>query len=506
MKNLLCAVAVLAVSTAQAAIINVPGDELTIQAGIDAAMNGDEIVVAEGEYFETINFLGKAITLRSSDPLDPMIVANTIINGGGSGSVVTCSSGEGSGTVLNGFLITNGSVGVGGSGGGMYNVSSSPTVSNCTFSGNSADFGGGGMANVDSSSPTVTNCMFIGNTAVLGGGMFNDNSSPTVTNCTFSENSAVGDDGGGMLNNESSPTVADCIFEGNTALSGGGGMHNEHSSPTVVNCRFIENAAGGHGGGISEDGSSPMVVNCTFVGNSAVVGGAMFNDASSPTVINCTFSGNSASQDGGGMYFYLNSSPTVTNCTFAMNSAPNGNALAFRGPDPSTLVMANCILWDGGDEIWNNDGSTINITYSDVQGGWPGAGNIPDDPMFIDPDNGDYRLQAGSLCIDAADNSAVPVGIDTDLDGNRRFVDDPDTPDTGFGNPPIVDMGAYEFQGALPCPWDCDGGESTDGTVGITDFLLLLAQWGSSGSCDFDGGGVGITDFLELLANWGPCP
>ncbi len=57
-----------------------------------------------------------------------------------------------------------------------------------------------------------------------------------------------------------------------------------------------------------------------------------------------------------------------------------------------------------------------------------------------------------------------------------------------------------------PCPWDCDGGESTDGTVGITDFLLLLAQWGGPGSCDFDGGGVGINDFLELLANWGPCP
>ncbi len=66
-------------------------------------------------------------------------------------------------------------------------------------------------------------------------------------------------------------------------------------------------------------------------------------------------------------------------------------------------------------------------------------------------------------------------------------------------------MGAYEFQGTS-CPWDCDGGESTDGTVGITDFLLLLAQWGGPGSCDFDGGGVGINDFLELLANWGPCP
>ena len=58
----------------------------------------------------------------------------------------------------------------------------------------------------------------------------------------------------------------------------------------------------------------------------------------------------------------------------------------------------------------------------------------------------------------------------------------------------------------LPCPWDCDSGESTDGTVGIVDFLTLLAQWGGPGSCDFDGGGVGINDFLALLAHWGPCP
>ncbi len=56
----------------------------------------------------------------------------------------------------------------------------------------------------------------------------------------------------------------------------------------------------------------------------------------------------------------------------------------------------------------------------------------------------------------------------------------------------------------LPCPWDCDG--LNDDIVGINDFLILLAQWGTPGSSDFDGGGVGINDFLELLANWGPCP
>ena len=65
-------------------------------------------------------------------------------------------------------------------------------------------------------------------------------------------------------------------------------------------------------------------------------------------------------------------------------------------------------------------------------------------------------------------------------------------------------MGAYELQGASTCLWDCES--APDGSVGINDFLALLAQWGIPGSCDFDGGGVGINDFLDLLANWGPCP
>ena len=81
-------------------------------------------------------------------------------------------------------------------------------------------------------------------------------------------------------------------------------------------------------------------------------------------------------------------------------------------------------------------------------------------------------LQPDSPCIDAADNTAVPKGIDTDLDGNPRFVDDLCTDDTGDGESPIVDMGAYEFQ--VTCPWDLD----CNGNVGAGDLLNLLAAWG----------------------------
>ena len=138
--------------------------------------------------------------------------------------------------------------------------------------------------------------------------------------------------------------------------------------------------------------------------------------------------------------------------------------------------------------------------------------------MFVDPDGDDdqagteddnLRLMEGSPCIDAGLNSAVPEDVTTDRDGNPRFADDPDTPDCQqarrleeCGEPPIVDMGAYELQS---CPWDLNG----DGSVGINDLLSLLGQWGTDpgGPPDFDGdGNVGITDLIELLANWGPCP
>ncbi len=367
----------------------------TIQTAIDNAVDTDEVVVAEGTYSEKINFLGKAITVRSSG--GP--VTTTISAAGPRESVVNFLSGEGQNTVLDGFTIT-----------GANNN------------------GGPGGLELVGSSPTITNCIVDGNTG-LGGGMENDNSSPVVISCIFIDNTATD----------------------------GGGMRNRNSSPVVVNCLFIDNFAG-WGAGMDNGTSNPIIVNCTFVGNDAIIdGGAMRSFSSNPMVINCVVWGNIG----------------------------------------------------GGSQIADEIAGSTTVRYSDVEGGFPGSSNIDADPLFVDADNDDFRLLPGSPCIDAGLNTAVPIDITTDLDGNRRFVDDADTLDCQqapgtCGDPPVVDMGAYELQAS--CPWDCDGAESIDGTVGIVDFLTLLAQWGGPGSCDFDGGGVGITDFLELLANWGPCP
>ena len=193
----------------------------SIQTAIENAVDTDEIVVAPGTYNEFIDFTGKAITLRSAGGPEMTIIHSP----GGAGNVVRCISGEGLDTVLDGFTITSGIAIIGG---GMGNNNSSPTVTNCTFSGNTALNVGGGMYNI-LSSPTVTNCTFSGNTAkVAGGGMYNWNSSnPTVTNCTFSGNmTSIGLGGGGMRNSSSNPTVTNCILWGNSPdqISGSGSI------------------------------------------------------------------------------------------------------------------------------------------------------------------------------------------------------------------------------------------------------------------------------------------
>jgi len=412
--------------------------------------------------------------------------------------------------ILDGFTIAGGNANmvrspIDACGGGMYNYDSSPTVTNCTFTDNSA-YDGGGMYNYDSS-PTVTNCTFTNNSAYGGGGggMCNYDSSPTVTNCTFTDNSAYGGGGGGgMCNWFSRLTLTNCTFSGNSATNWGGGMCNYDSSPTVTNCTFTDNSAYGGGGMYNYNYSSPTVKGCTFSGNSANYGGGMCNYYNSgPTVEGCTFSGNLAEYGGGGMYNYR-SSPTVTNCTIANNSAVNGPAVAcdsYQPFIPNTVTINGSVVWNGHDWMWNNDLSTITVTYSDVQGGWEGQGNINTDPCFADtgrwqdpcntPDNlwddlwadGEYHLksQAGrwdanegrwtkddvtSLCIDAGD-LASPIGLEPFPNGGR------------------INMGAYggtaeaskSYFGEPVCEIIVAGDINGDCKVNLIDFAFMALHW-----------------------------
>jgi hypothetical protein len=159
------------------------------------------------------------------------------------------------------------------SGGGMYNDTSSPTLSNITFRGNQAYFSGGGMCNIASSSPTLTNVTFRGNQVYSrGGGMYNqDNSNPSLTNVTFDENQTDGS-GGGMYNQDNSnPSLTNVTFDENQTDDSGGGMANNNSSPTLTNVTFSNNQADASGGMGNSNNSNPTLSDCIFQRNQATI-------------------------------------------------------------------------------------------------------------------------------------------------------------------------------------------------------------------------------------------
>lgn len=265
--------------------ISVPDDITTIQGAIDAAASsGATITVSEGTYTgdgnRDFDFLGKAITVRSTDPNDPAVVAATIISCGGRSNHYhrgfNFHTGETNSSILAGFTIEDG---YNDYGGGIQCDGSSPTIRNCVIKGNKADNKGGGIYCTNSASPKITNCFFIGNntsgssTSGYGGGMSNSASSPVVRNCVFSENRTT-QGGGAIYNDQSSPTLTNCTFNGNSAVSSsgsggkGGGLFNAGtSSPTVKNCIFWDNSAGDSDPEIhNEPSSNPTVTHCCVKG------------------------------------------------------------------------------------------------------------------------------------------------------------------------------------------------------------------------------------------------
>lgn len=433
---------------------------------------------------------------------------------------VVNADGAGATALLDGFTITAGNANAAEypyrDGGGMIvDNGASPAIVNCVFAANAA-YMGGGLFNYYTD-PTVTDCSFEGNAAEWGGGVNNSTADAVFSNCSFDGNSSIGDGGGVRNVGGGSSMYIDCMFSNNFAEVSGGGMINvEECNPTLVGCTFSGNIGGGAGGGMHNTiSSNPILINCMFEGNATdTYGGGMLNrEASCPTITNCTFIENTALANGGAMANRQGSTPTITNCTFSGNTAVAGGAMLCANSVPT---LANCVLWDDmPEEIYVASGGSPVITYSDVQGGWTGAGNIDADPVF----DADYRLSGDSPCIDAGDNFAVPPDVadldddqDTaertplDLDWKSRFVDYIFTDDTGVPDPPnypeVVDMGAYELQ-------FCMGDLNGDGRVDLADLAELLGHYGETSGMtyedgDLDGDGdVDLADLAELLGHYG---
>ncbi|RKY17401.1 MAG: hypothetical protein DRP63_03755, partial [Planctomycetota bacterium] len=339
----------------------------TIEHALWTAGDYDLVLVADATYDEmSLDFNGKKIYLKGVD--HNTAGAQPIIDCGGSSRVFYFHSGETKETVLDNFTIRNGAFQNGGAiccensssptlrncafsgnsadyGGAIYCSSSSPTITNCTFSNNRATgsfpHGYGGAIYCTSSSPTITDCTFSDNWAVCGGAIRCCSSSPTLTNCTFTNNEAD-DEGGVIWCYDSSPSITDCTFSGNTADHGGAVWCTSNSSPTLTNCTFSNNSAG-RGGALRCGSSSPTLTNCTFSGNKSWnhPGGAILCSGGSLTLTNCTFSDNSGGDQGGAIYC-SKSSLTIVNCTFSGNSAGQyGGAIYCSSCNPT---ITDCIF------------------------------------------------------------------------------------------------------------------------------------------------------------------
>ena len=469
MKNVLLAVVLLSSAAAASAqsvlVVDPAGPYTTIQSAIDVAAAGDTVLVSPGTYLETIDFLGKDIAVQAAGPGGPEA---HVIDAGGSGRVVTLTSGEGPGALLEGFTVTGGVGAFGSEGpGGIDIAGSSPTIRGCRIaanqgaaadpyigSGGAIDSGGHGGVRVTGGAPRLEGCVIQGNVGVDAetfgfpgelsfldfasggaGGLFIDGADVQLVDCVFRDNA-----GGTGLPSWWNPKPQD---------SGAGAVWLRSGTLVAERCSFEENVGGGLEGGAVrvghvDDGPQPfdlvsaLLVDCDFVGNS---GGALRVRnlcTGSVRLQGCRLVGNGEAtiQSASGEFCTLVT--TLDDCLLIGNSGGplvssddstpagpvrfEGCVITGHSNDGSffgmfdwsvSVVVRNSIVWGNAAPV-----ASASIESSCVEGGFAGPGNISADPLFVQPpapgldglwgtdddDLGDLRLSPGSPCIDAGDN------------------------------------------------------------------------------------------------------
>lgn len=466
----------------------VPQQYATIQSAIVAAAAGDVVLVAPGNYVETISFLGKAITVKASQG-----AAVTTIDGNQAGPVISFAFGEGPSSVLDGFTITNGrgpdgvqSTGSAqlsnGKAGGIDCDQTSPTIKNCVVSGNTGGRGG-----------SLTNGAALSAGRAGPGGIRSRLGAPTIIGTTIAQNLGglpfpattagsvivAGSGGaGGLLIDQASPVIKNCIFDQNVGRdgatggtqpgAGGAGAIRADSPQTTITGTLFRQNHGGAGGTITgapqsatnmgSGGAGAVVtngtaafVNCIFDRNTGGDAGGL----SAPTPAGVTPGrGGAGSIDAIGTPFMFVQVPTISieNCTFAQNIGGQGFLVAETGGGALSAQLlvnvgiVNTIVWAnlGGSAVAGGQGigsfqaapgsqaPTIVAANSDIQGGWSGQLVQNTDPLFVNAAIGDYRLSYGSPCTNTGTNAATLLPA-TDIEGGPRIVDG------------ITDIGADEM-------------------------------------------------------------
>jgi len=516
-------------------------DFTDIQAAIDYAQPHDTIVVYPGTYTgpgnRDIDFRGKALTLRSIDPNDPAVVANTRIDCQNLSRALNFRSGEGHETTVAGLTITRAKVtGANPKGGAIYCRGASPTIFKCTITGNAVagtvdqQAGGGAIYVEGPAQPLFEACIISDNSALAGDGHSDPlgiaakgrsafagavycaaASHVTLANCRVIANLAVagnagysrlwgtagGEAHGGAfyVDAEATLTILHSTIQNNTAISGrgtgtdfgydgdafGGAVAcHEHGTVYLHNCLITGNQA--HGG---EQGCRDSVTGPRCHGGKAFGGAIYLDNLATALLAHCTIADNTLA---------------------VYNSSTYGSGVSCG--DLANVTIENTIIWANTGAPQLHGGAAI--AYCNIQGGAPGHHNISADPCFAQPARwhhdhddapagfadepptaGDYHLLPGSPCIDAGDPDFINDPYQTDIDGEPRVITD------------RLDIGADE---AGPVQADLN----RDGTVDFVDLARLAAHFNATSAdplwqpfCDLSRDGrVQLHDLLELTNNW----
>jgi len=476
MKRLSLAIVLFCAPCLCARTLEVPGGGYgSIQAAIDAAADGDIVIVSPGRYYENTNFRGRSITLRSTDPNDPNTVAATIIDGSrppdpNLGSVVTFASGEDGNSVLDGFTIRGGT--------------GSWLLVCWRFKGLRWNRCGGGVVCYNLSSPTITNNVFIDNSAGQGGGIYvygdpvdpNDPSNPAlhirplIASNTFVNNSAVVDHGFAPPDND---------YPSNDHGDGGAVVAFQGCDAVITGNYIYNNHADAYGGGLHlRQWSNALIKNNRIIANGSALGaGIHITYNSSPTVTDNLIQANTAGGlGGGGIYVYYHSDPLIEHNRIAGNQSSNGAGIGvYWGSEPTirgNLIYRNingaavlvvdsapiithntittnlagihcrmgsaaliennivaCSVHGYGVQARAEDSNIVryNNVWGNERGNYGGGisehtgtdGNISVPPRFVGPDSDDYHLSYDSKCINAADPNCSAGGL-ADFDGEPR--------------------------------------------------------------------------------------
>lgn len=542
MKKMILCVGVLLSVLFLSAVCNatdllVPSQYSTIQSAIDASANGDNVIISQGTYTGSgnrdIDFGGKAITVRGTDPNNPDVVAATIIDCQQLGRGFYFHNGESASSILSGVKIQNGYIDVSGSdakGGAILCDGASPAIRNCILFSNEAHgtsyhhwptiltCGKGGAIYCSSSSPIIEKCIITYNKAFGGDGMIGledpaspgfgggiyctANSNPVIVNCQISNNIAKGGNGPESGVEESAPN-------GPGANGYGGGVYYDlGSNPYIQNCMVNDNnSCGGIGGGCrfagnpfnGENGGSAYgagickgvngtgTIHNSLLKNNKAIGG---NGGNTNQGYTCAPPGNGGNAYGGGINCDPNNEIIIENCTITGNASVFGNAgvvQLYSGsycsyPPPvakngikygaGLYIKNNSIATIRNSIVWQNDANEIdgvaaNVTYSDVEGGYSGTGNINSDPLFATGPLGGYYLKqiasghiSDSPCVNAGSDLSSVLLMDMYTTRIDQYCDEG-----------IVDMGYHYLLGNRSADID------KNFLVDFIDFSVLANNW-----------------------------